>query len=221
MALPRAQVFRVSRLEHGKHLYKVEVNATENRLTGVCVTTRAGTNAVVVEGDSKGMRRFHRLMMHRIDWNPQVRLPFAVFVTALAKVAAFCCVGHRMEWSPQACAVRFALPSCATGYCFNSSPVACRSLAPAQMMTCLKNLTSATVSGMASSPSQRLQISGCTSVVGTQTRASSWRNAVLHSTGTPRSSLCPPLRPLPLSLRALQLRHGRSQIEGAQANVPK
>jgi U4/U6 small nuclear ribonucleoprotein PRP3 len=68
------QVFRVNNLQDGRHIYKVDINATENRLTGVCVTTRTGTNVVVVEGDRKGMRRFNRLMMHRIDWNPMVNL---------------------------------------------------------------------------------------------------------------------------------------------------
>jgi U4/U6 small nuclear ribonucleoprotein PRP3 len=64
------QVFRINELQDGRHLYKIDVNAVENHLTGVCVTTTVGCNVVVVEGDSKGIRRFNRLMLHRIDWNP-------------------------------------------------------------------------------------------------------------------------------------------------------
>ena len=62
-------MYRVNDLSDKRHLYKIDINAVENHLTGVCVTT-PGVNVVVVEGDRKGMRRFNRLMLHRIDWNP-------------------------------------------------------------------------------------------------------------------------------------------------------
>ena len=74
LAVPNAccgvQVFRVMRLDDGRNQYKVEINATENHLTGVCIVNESGINLVVVEGDPKGIRRFNRLMLHRIDWNP-------------------------------------------------------------------------------------------------------------------------------------------------------
>lgn len=66
------QVFRVTRLDDTKNQYKVVINAHENRLTGVCVVTEDGINVVVVEGEKKGIRRFHKLMTHRINWNPTV-----------------------------------------------------------------------------------------------------------------------------------------------------
>jgi U4/U6 small nuclear ribonucleoprotein PRP3 len=66
------QVFRVNRLDDGRHQYKVTVNAVENRLTGVCVITDDGISVVVVEGERKGIQRFNRLMLRRIDWNPTV-----------------------------------------------------------------------------------------------------------------------------------------------------
>lgn len=66
------QVFRVTRLDDKKNQYKVVINAQENRLTGVCVITEEGINVVVVEGEKKGIRRFHRLMTHRINWNPTI-----------------------------------------------------------------------------------------------------------------------------------------------------
>jgi U4/U6 small nuclear ribonucleoprotein PRP3 len=64
------QVYRINDLQDSRHLYKIDINAVENHLTGVCVTTTASCSVVVVEGDSKGIRRFNRLMLHRIDWNP-------------------------------------------------------------------------------------------------------------------------------------------------------
>jgi U4/U6 small nuclear ribonucleoprotein PRP3 len=64
------QVFRVLRLDDGRNQYKVEINAVENRLTGVALVAGSGISVVVVEGDPKGIRRFNRLMLHRIDWNP-------------------------------------------------------------------------------------------------------------------------------------------------------
>jgi U4/U6 small nuclear ribonucleoprotein PRP3 len=73
----RVQVFRITDLSDGRHVYKVDVNAVENRLTGACTTTKAGINVVIVEGDVKGIRRFNRLMMHRIDWNPMVHVDAA------------------------------------------------------------------------------------------------------------------------------------------------
>jgi U4/U6 small nuclear ribonucleoprotein PRP3 len=68
------QVFRVLRLDDGRNQYKVEINATENRLTGVCIVNANGINLVVAEGDPKGIRRFNRLMLHRIDWNPMLNM---------------------------------------------------------------------------------------------------------------------------------------------------
>lgn len=68
------QVFRINDMTDGRHTYKVDINAVENRLTGICATTKQDINVVVVEGDAKGSRRFNRLMLHRIDWNPMVNV---------------------------------------------------------------------------------------------------------------------------------------------------
>jgi U4/U6 small nuclear ribonucleoprotein PRP3 len=68
------EVFRVNRMNDGRAIYKVDINAVENRLTGVCVCTEDGINVVVVEGERKGIKRFNRLMLHRIDWNPMVNM---------------------------------------------------------------------------------------------------------------------------------------------------
>lgn len=63
-------VFRIRRLDDGRAIYKVDVNAIENRLSGACVCVDGGVAVVIVEGERKGVRRFNRLMLHRIDWNP-------------------------------------------------------------------------------------------------------------------------------------------------------
>lgn len=62
------------RLDNGRNQYKVEINATENHLTGVSIVNEDGINLVVVEGDPKGIKRFNRLMLHRIDWNPMLNV---------------------------------------------------------------------------------------------------------------------------------------------------
>lgn len=61
-------VYRIApRLAHPQNRYKIDVNATENRLTGVCLQTEAMT-LVVVEGCSKSQNRYHKLMTRRINW---------------------------------------------------------------------------------------------------------------------------------------------------------
>ena len=46
---------------------QVDVNARENRLSGVSVE-HSPFALVVVEGGVKGMKRYKKLMLHRIDW---------------------------------------------------------------------------------------------------------------------------------------------------------
>ena len=61
-------VFRVLDLSNGRHKFKVETNALQNQLTGVCV--RYGkTNVVIVEGGPKAVSFYKKLMLRRIDWN--------------------------------------------------------------------------------------------------------------------------------------------------------
>ena len=50
---------------------QVDINAQENRLTGTAITVEDGFSLVVVEGSSKGIKRYGKLMLRRIDWNPQ------------------------------------------------------------------------------------------------------------------------------------------------------
>lgn len=61
-------LFRVTNLSDERHKYKVDVNAQENFLTGCAVLYR-GCCAVLVEGGPKGIERYKKLMLRRIDWN--------------------------------------------------------------------------------------------------------------------------------------------------------
>jgi U4/U6 small nuclear ribonucleoprotein PRP3 len=54
----------------GAHLVQVDVNAQENRLSGLgLVVEEGGFSAVVVEGVSKSIKRYTKLLLRRIDWN--------------------------------------------------------------------------------------------------------------------------------------------------------
>ena len=61
-------VFRVRDLDDNRHRFKVNKGAADNHLHGVALL-HAGASIVVVEGGPRGVRKFKRLMMHRIDWN--------------------------------------------------------------------------------------------------------------------------------------------------------
>ncbi|XP_044461922.1 protein RDM16-like isoform X2 [Mangifera indica] len=60
-------VYKINDLSHPKTRFKVDVNAHENRLTG-CVVITEGISVVVVEGGSKSIKRYGKLMLRRIDW---------------------------------------------------------------------------------------------------------------------------------------------------------
>ncbi|OAY45970.1 protein RDM16 isoform X2 [Manihot esculenta] len=60
-------VYKINDLSHKKTRFKVDVNAQENRLTG-CVVISEGINVVVVEGGSKSIKRYGKLMLRRINW---------------------------------------------------------------------------------------------------------------------------------------------------------
>ncbi|XP_023644887.1 protein RDM16 isoform X2 [Capsella rubella] len=60
-------VYKIKKLSHPKTRFKVEMNARENRLTGCSVMTD-GMSVVVVEGKSKAIKRYGKLMLKRINW---------------------------------------------------------------------------------------------------------------------------------------------------------
>lgn len=60
-------VYRVNDLSHKQTRFKVDVNAQENRLTG-CAVISDGISVVAVEGGSKSIKRYGKLMLRRINW---------------------------------------------------------------------------------------------------------------------------------------------------------
>ncbi|EGD78285.1 hypothetical protein PTSG_12874 [Salpingoeca rosetta] len=63
-------LFRVGSLRDERHKFKVQMNAQQYNLTGAAVMT-ADMNIVVVEGGPRGIKRYKRLMTHRIKWAGQ------------------------------------------------------------------------------------------------------------------------------------------------------
>lgn len=60
-------VYKINRLLNPKHFYKVDINAKESMLNGVCVLNPR-FSLVVVEGGSKSINFYKKLMLRRIDW---------------------------------------------------------------------------------------------------------------------------------------------------------
>ncbi|XP_020230044.1 protein RDM16 isoform X1 [Cajanus cajan] len=61
-------LYRINDLSHPKARFRVDVNAQENRLTG-CAVICDGISIVVVEGGSKSIKRYGKLMLRRINWS--------------------------------------------------------------------------------------------------------------------------------------------------------
>ncbi|RDX74801.1 Protein RDM16, partial [Mucuna pruriens] len=61
-------LYRINDLSHPKTRFRVDVNAQENRLTG-CAVICDGISVVVVEGGSKSIKRYGKLMLRRINWS--------------------------------------------------------------------------------------------------------------------------------------------------------
>ncbi|KAK6933268.1 Pre-mRNA-splicing factor 3 [Dillenia turbinata] len=60
-------VYKINDLSHPQTRFKVDVNAQENRLTG-CAVISDGISVVVVEGGTKAIKRYGKLMLRRINW---------------------------------------------------------------------------------------------------------------------------------------------------------
>ncbi|QCE05739.1 U4/U6 small nuclear ribonucleoprotein PRP3 [Vigna unguiculata] len=61
-------LYKINDLSHPKSRFRVDVNAHENRLTG-CAVICDGISVVVVEGGSKSIKRYGKLMLRRINWS--------------------------------------------------------------------------------------------------------------------------------------------------------
>jgi U4/U6 small nuclear ribonucleoprotein PRP3 len=65
-------VNRIKKLSDPSHQFKVSKNAQQHGLTGVCIIN-PNFSLIYVEGGSKGMKHYTRLMQHRIDWTTAAR----------------------------------------------------------------------------------------------------------------------------------------------------
>ncbi|XP_018447333.1 protein RDM16 [Raphanus sativus] len=65
-------VYKVNKLSHPKTRFKVEMNARQNRLTGCSVMTD-DMSVIVVEGKSKVIKRYGKVMLKRINWEEAVK----------------------------------------------------------------------------------------------------------------------------------------------------
>ncbi|KAF3324435.1 U4/U6 small nuclear ribonucleoprotein Prp3 isoform X1 [Carex littledalei] len=61
-------VYKIRDLSDPKARFKVDMNARQNRMTGVVVRSD-GMTVVVVEGGKKSIKRYGKLMLNRIDWS--------------------------------------------------------------------------------------------------------------------------------------------------------
>ncbi|KAK3946232.1 pre-mRNA processing factor 3-domain-containing protein [Diplogelasinospora grovesii] len=60
-------VFKITSLANGQHRYKININATQNGLTGVCIM-HPRFSVVIVEGGEHSINQYKKLMLRRIDW---------------------------------------------------------------------------------------------------------------------------------------------------------
>lgn len=66
-------VYCVGRLVNPKHRYKVDVNAKELGLHGVCLTLVGGKSVIIVEGGIKTLEKYKALLLRRIRWQENER----------------------------------------------------------------------------------------------------------------------------------------------------
>lgn len=65
-------VYKINDLSHPQSRFKVDMFARENRLTG-CAVISDGISVVVVEGGSKSIKRYGKVMLRRINWANAVK----------------------------------------------------------------------------------------------------------------------------------------------------
>lgn len=64
-------VFKIGSLANGQHRFKIQKNAEQLALTGVCIM-HPKFNLVVVEGGQWSITKYKKLICHRIDWTENV-----------------------------------------------------------------------------------------------------------------------------------------------------
>jgi len=60
-------VFKITSLANGQHRFKIDKNAKQLALTGICIM-HPKFNLVIVEGGEQSINRYRKLMVNRIDW---------------------------------------------------------------------------------------------------------------------------------------------------------
>ena len=65
----KVAVYRVQDLSKPQHRFKVQANARENHMSGAAISVLGSFAVVIVEGGPKTLRRYEKLMLHRIRWN--------------------------------------------------------------------------------------------------------------------------------------------------------
>ena len=61
-------VFKIKDLSNKKHLWKIDINANQFQLTGVCVLCPGIGNLLVVEGGARAIKRYKKLLLRRMKW---------------------------------------------------------------------------------------------------------------------------------------------------------
>ncbi|GMM36560.1 U4/U6-U5 snRNP complex subunit [Saccharomycopsis crataegensis] len=61
-------VFKIDRLVNNQHIFKVDINAKQNKLSGVCCLSENDFSLIIVEGSSNSINKYKRLLMNRINW---------------------------------------------------------------------------------------------------------------------------------------------------------
>lgn len=64
-------VFKIGSLANGQHRFKIQKNAEQLALTGVCIM-HPKFNLVIVEGGQWSINKYKKLMCNRIDWTENV-----------------------------------------------------------------------------------------------------------------------------------------------------
>jgi len=64
-------VFKINSLVNPQHRFKVDLNAKQQALTGLCIMNPS-FNLVIVEGGEHSIKGYKKLLMNRIDWTENV-----------------------------------------------------------------------------------------------------------------------------------------------------
>ncbi|ESX00115.1 hypothetical protein KL918_004900 [Ogataea parapolymorpha] len=67
-------VFAVESLENNQHRYKVNINAKQLELKGMCLNLENGQTLIIVEGGERSVSKYKRLILHRIQWGVKCEL---------------------------------------------------------------------------------------------------------------------------------------------------